>query len=128
MWRGSTTRPARPSASTGCAQAAGAYAVGDHFERTALRRLIEDLLAQQAELTRGVMAFAGSAQAGDDAESARDAATSWAALRREKVDVAPRHDRRDRGLRRRLDLRQAHHRQRRACAKLAAEGGVSASA
>ena len=71
-------------------QAAGAYAVGDNFERMALRRLIEDLLAQQADLTRTVMAFAGGPQAGDDAQAARDAAHSWTALRRDKVDVARR--------------------------------------
>ena len=71
-------------------QAAGAYAVGDSFERMALRRLIEDLLAQQTDLTRAVMAFTGAAQAGDDANHARDAAASWAALRRDKADVATR--------------------------------------
>ncbi len=71
-------------------QAAGAYSVGDSFERTALRRLIEDLLTQQAELTRGLMAFAGSAQAGADAEHARETATSWQALRRDKADAAVR--------------------------------------
>jgi glutamate dehydrogenase len=71
-------------------QAAGAYSVGDSFERTALRRLIEDLLTQQAELTRGLMAFAGSAQAGTDVEHARDTAASWQALRRDKADAAVR--------------------------------------
>ncbi len=69
-------------------QAAGAYAVGDAFERVALRRLIEDLLAQQTELAHAVMAFTGGPQCGEDAEAAHDAATSWAALRRDKVDVA----------------------------------------
>jgi glutamate dehydrogenase len=69
-------------------QAAGAYAVGDQFERTALRRLIEELLTQQAEMARGLMAFAGSAQAGGDVDAARDTATSWSALRREKADRA----------------------------------------
>jgi len=69
-------------------QAAGTYAVGDSFERMALRRLIEDLLAQQTELTRAIMAFTGGGQAGEDAEAARDATTSWAALRRDKADVA----------------------------------------
>jgi glutamate dehydrogenase len=69
-------------------QAAGAYAVGDSFERTALRRLIEDLLAQQTGLTHAVMAFTGGAQCGEDAEAAKDAVVSWAALRRDKVDAA----------------------------------------
>jgi glutamate dehydrogenase len=71
-------------------QAAGAYSVGDSFERMALRRLIEDLLAQQTELTRAVMAFTGGAQAGEDDDAAKDAAASWAALRRDKADVARR--------------------------------------
>jgi glutamate dehydrogenase len=71
-------------------QAAGAYSVGDNFERTALRRLIEDLLTQQGDLTRTVMAFAGGAQAGDDANHARDAATAWTALRPDKANQARR--------------------------------------
>ena len=71
-------------------QAAGAYAVGDNFERTALRRLIEDLLTQQADLTRAIMAFAGGPQAGDDARHAHDAASAWTALRFEKADMARR--------------------------------------
>jgi glutamate dehydrogenase len=68
--------------------AAGGYSVGDAFERTALRRLIEDLLAEQAGLARAVMAFAGSAQAGGDAEHARDTVSSWAALREDTAKVA----------------------------------------
>jgi glutamate dehydrogenase len=71
-------------------EAAGAYSVGDQFERTALRRLIEELLTHQAELTKGLIAFAGSAQAGADAESALDTAASWSALRREKTDLCRR--------------------------------------
>ncbi|MDB5496353.1 MAG: NAD-glutamate dehydrogenase [Phenylobacterium sp.] len=71
-------------------QAASAYSVGDNFERMALRRLIEDLLSQQAELTRTLMAFAGGAQCGDDAEHANDAAVSWAALHHDKATVARR--------------------------------------
>ncbi|WP_257815694.1 NAD-glutamate dehydrogenase [Phenylobacterium sp. J367] len=70
--------------------AAGAYRVGDAFERTALRRLIEDMLAEQAQLTRAVMDFAGGQQAGDDAEHAKDAVDSWAALRREQAGAAKR--------------------------------------
>ena len=70
--------------------AAGAFRAGDIFERTALRRLIEDLLAEQAQLTRAIMAFAGSAQAGDDPGSARDAVKAWAALRRDLASAATR--------------------------------------
>jgi glutamate dehydrogenase len=69
---------------------AGAYRVGDQFERTALRRLIEELLNEQTALTRTVMAFAGNAQAGQDAEHAQAAATSWAALRRDKAELSRR--------------------------------------
>ncbi|WP_374469383.1 NAD-glutamate dehydrogenase [Phenylobacterium sp.] len=65
--------------------AAGGYAVGDAFERTALRRLIEDMLAEQAQLARAIMDFAGGQQAGADAASARDAVGSWAALRPEQA-------------------------------------------
>nr|WP_308237929.1 NAD-glutamate dehydrogenase domain-containing protein [Phenylobacterium sp. J426] len=70
--------------------AAGEFRAGDLFERTALRRLIEDLLAEQAQLTRAVMTFAGSAQAGADERHARDAVASWAALRSEQVQAATR--------------------------------------
>jgi glutamate dehydrogenase len=70
--------------------AAGAFRAGDIFERTALRRLIEDLLAEQAQLARAIMAFAGSAQAGDDDVSARDAVRAWAALRRDLATAAAR--------------------------------------
>jgi len=65
-------------------------AVGDQFERTALRRLIEELLTHQAELAKGLMAFAGTAGAGADAEAARDTTASWSALRREKADLCRR--------------------------------------
>jgi len=71
-------------------QAAGAYSVGDTFERMALRRLIEDLLTQQGDLTRTVMAFAGAAQAGEDARHARNATLAWMALRHDKAEVARR--------------------------------------
>jgi glutamate dehydrogenase len=70
--------------------AAGAYSVGDNFERTALRRLIEDLLLEQAGLTRTVMAFIGGPKAGDSADNAREATASWAALHRDKADLTRR--------------------------------------
>ena len=71
-------------------QAAGAYAVGDSFERTALRRLIEDLLIQQSDLTRTVMAFCGGPQAGEDAGHAHHACSAWTHMRQGKADVARR--------------------------------------
>jgi glutamate dehydrogenase len=70
--------------------AAGAFRAGDIFERTALRRLIEDLLVEQAQLTRAIMAFAGKAQAGDDDATARDAVRAWAALRQDLARAAAR--------------------------------------
>ncbi|MFN3512523.1 MAG: NAD-glutamate dehydrogenase [Phenylobacterium sp.] len=70
--------------------AAGGFAAGDTFERTAVRRLVEDLLAEQAAVTRGVMAFAGKDEAGESSAAAKAAVESWAALRREPVDAARR--------------------------------------
>ena len=70
--------------------AAGGFTAGDAFERTAVRRLLEDLLAEQATLTRSIMAFAASAQAGESAEAARKAIASWTALRRDAAEAAAR--------------------------------------
>ena len=69
---------------------AGEFRAGDIFERTALRRLIEDLLAEQAQLTRAIMAFAGASQAGDDGASAKNAVSAWAALRPQQAQTATR--------------------------------------
>ncbi len=71
-------------------QAAGGYAVGDNFERTALRRLIEDLLIQQSELTRTIMAFSGGPQCADTAVDAHHATSAWTTLRHGKVNAARR--------------------------------------
>ena len=71
-------------------QAAGAYAVGDNFERMALRRLIEDLLAQQTELTRTIMAFSGGPQCAESATDAHHATSAWTTLRLGKVNTARR--------------------------------------
>ncbi len=62
-------------------QAAGTLSGGDAYERQAVRRLVEDLLAEQAAVTRLVMDFAAGPQAGEDAPKARAAVNSWAALR-----------------------------------------------
>lgn len=70
--------------------AVGGYRAGDHFERTAVRRLVEDLLAEQSALAKAVMDFSGSSQAGESAEAARAAVTSWAALRRDAAASARR--------------------------------------
>ena len=68
--------------------AAGGFTAGDSFERTAVRRLVEDLLAEQAAVTRAIMAFAGSAQAGETAQSAQAAIGSWTTLRRDLAESA----------------------------------------
>jgi len=67
--------------------AASALSDGDAFERLAVRRLIEDLLAEQTALTRAVMKFAGgpnSAQggAGDDPKATL---AGWSALNASEV-------------------------------------------
>lgn len=68
--------------------AAGGFTAGDSFERTAVRRLVEDLLAEQAAVTREVMAFCGNVQAGESFETAHAAIASWAALRHDAVEAA----------------------------------------
>ncbi|MBT9473731.1 MAG: NAD-glutamate dehydrogenase [Pseudomonadota bacterium] len=68
--------------------AAGGFTAGDAFERTAVRRLVEDLLAEQATLTRAVIAFAGNVKAGENEEAAQAAIVAWAALRRDTAEAA----------------------------------------
>lgn len=70
--------------------AAGQFVGGDSFERLAVRRLIEDLLFEQAAITQAVLKFAANAQAGDDEGSAKAAVASWAALRADRVKAAKR--------------------------------------
>ncbi len=62
--------------------AAGSFRAGDSFERTALRRLMEDLLAEQASVTRSVMALAGPKTSADDQGKLVEA---WSARRRPLV-------------------------------------------
>ena len=61
--------------------AAGGFRGGDHFERLAVRRLVEDMLGEQTALTSSVLKFANSPQAAETAEAAKSAVNSWAALR-----------------------------------------------
>jgi glutamate dehydrogenase len=70
--------------------AAGSFVGGDAFERLAVRRLIEDMLAEQTAITQAVLKFAANAQAGDDEASAKAAVSSWGALRAETVRAAKR--------------------------------------
>jgi glutamate dehydrogenase len=60
----------------------------DAYERLALRRLLEDMLGEQANLTRAVMAYAGRPEAGETAEAAKAAISSWSALNAEPVRLA----------------------------------------
>ncbi len=92
--------------------AAGALPTNDAYERMAARRMIEDLLAEQAATAQAVIAFCGNADAGADAASAKAAVQAWAGLRRDEANTARDHPGRDRGGARRLELRQAHHRRR----------------
>ena len=64
--------------------AAAAYAVGDGFERTALRRLLEELLADQASLTRSVIARADPRKAAEP-DGAQAAVQAWSAPRADQV-------------------------------------------
>jgi glutamate dehydrogenase len=65
--------------------AAGTLAGFEHYERMAVRRLIEDMLGEQLAITRAVIAFSGNPQAGADAASAKAAVQAWSAMRREQV-------------------------------------------
>ncbi|MDO1559109.1 NAD-glutamate dehydrogenase [Brevundimonas sp. 2R-24] len=69
--------------------AAGSLASADHFERMAVRRLIEDMLQEQAQLTRAVAATTKKGAALDGA-GALAAARAWAEARPEAVDLAAR--------------------------------------
>ena len=69
--------------------AAAGYAVGDAFERTALRRLIEELLSEQATLARTIMAGT-EARRSADAAGARAAIEAWSSTRRDQADAARR--------------------------------------
>ncbi len=69
--------------------AAGAMAgAGETYERLAVRRLIEEMLAEQLSVTAVVIAFSGADQAGSDTAAAKAAVQSWAAMRREEVRAA----------------------------------------
>ncbi|HEY2708931.1 MAG TPA: NAD-glutamate dehydrogenase [Caulobacteraceae bacterium] len=68
--------------------AAGSRTAGDAYERLAVRRLIEDMLEEQASLTRAVMAYAGRPEAGENAAEAKAAVASWSGLHAEPVRTA----------------------------------------
>jgi glutamate dehydrogenase len=60
--------------------AAGEKRGGDHFERMAVRRLVEDMLAEQAQVTRAVMTFAATPDAAETTEQAKSTVSSWAQM------------------------------------------------
>ncbi|RYF95410.1 MAG: NAD-glutamate dehydrogenase [Caulobacteraceae bacterium] len=60
--------------------AAGEKRGGDHYERMAVRRLIEDMLAEQTAVTRAVITFATNPHAGETSEQAAQTVKSWAAM------------------------------------------------
>ncbi|HEY5107550.1 MAG TPA: NAD-glutamate dehydrogenase [Caulobacteraceae bacterium] len=69
--------------------AAGSRAAGDAYERLAVRRLIEDMLAEQAALTGAVMRFAGEANRDEpEAERARGALNAWSTANAEATRAA----------------------------------------
>jgi glutamate dehydrogenase len=68
--------------------AAGSQGAGDAYERLATRRLIEDMLAEQAALARSIMDYVGRPEAGEDAAAAKAAVSSWTALNSEAVRLA----------------------------------------
>jgi glutamate dehydrogenase len=53
-----------------------------------VRRLIEDMLDEQAALTRAVMAYAGRPEAGEGAAAAKGAVAAWSALKADAVRAA----------------------------------------
>jgi glutamate dehydrogenase len=67
--------------------AAGARVGGDVYERLAVRRLIEDMLDEQAALTRAVMAHANGAGAPDLA-GAKASVAAWSAQKADAVRTA----------------------------------------
>ena len=70
--------------------AAGDHSAGDPFERTAVRRLIEDLLAAQAAVAGEVMRFAGKPSVGESIEQVQTAVEAWRAGRGPVADATQR--------------------------------------
>ena len=65
--------------------AAGSIPSGDHFDRLAVRRLIQDLMAEQQQLTRAV-AKASAETAGASEEAAETAVDAWIGARIGQVE------------------------------------------
>ncbi|HEY1448903.1 MAG TPA: NAD-glutamate dehydrogenase, partial [Caulobacteraceae bacterium] len=67
------------------AAAVSRAAGGDAYERLAVRRLIEDMLGEQASLAGAVMEASGPPNEGDKADRARHAVTAWTSDRAETI-------------------------------------------
>jgi len=65
---------------------AGMLPASDHYERVASRRLIEDLLIEQAALARSVAKMAKET-AGKKADTARQAVADWKAARQKSIEL-----------------------------------------
>jgi glutamate dehydrogenase len=68
--------------------AASVHPASDAYERIAVRRLVEDLLAEQADLARAVMASAGAPDPGSDPAAALAAVDAWTRARSKAVKTA----------------------------------------
>ena len=71
-------------------RAAGAKLVsgGDAYERLAVRRLLEELMNEQAAATRAVIGDAAGPKAGADAAAARSTVSAWAGQRKAAAEAA----------------------------------------
>jgi glutamate dehydrogenase len=70
------------------AAAGSLVAGGEHYERMAVRRVIEELLTGQVAVAQGVIALAGKAAAGRSAEAAAAAVSAWAEGRADQARAA----------------------------------------
>jgi len=70
--------------------AAASRTMADAYERLAVRRLIEDMIAEQASLSGKIMAFAGPPPDLDHPGRAVTAVSAWSALHAEAVRGARR--------------------------------------
>lgn len=66
--------------------AAGSVPSADHFDRLAVRRLIQDLMTEELQLTRAVAAGAAEATGGTEA-SAEQAVDAWIGARMDQVEA-----------------------------------------
>jgi glutamate dehydrogenase len=67
------------------AAAASRAGGGDSYERLAVRRLIEDMVTEQASLAGTIMQACGAPAEGDKADRAAQAVSAWSADRAETV-------------------------------------------